>query len=235
MLWFETRAIKLSRVKSASANYPFYDRPHKQKPKFQRQAQENFDYFMRVRLQRLGFFQGWLRTHFNVNPSFDSGGASAVSRWVDRYGEALLGGNDRDQYFFPHYSKSWTEENPGYSVIFDLGIFVGEFVIEKRPWCHWALMQETPDKPSVQKSIAKLQPALFFHSKWDPMDPFNVAWGVLSDRHRGIPKASKGELMRWIKQFMYNARTADESPGSFSLKDIDRESFDIIPTTKRDH
>jgi hypothetical protein len=236
MPWFETRAMRLSRVKNAIANYPFYDRPHKQKPKLLRQAQDNFDYFMRVRLHRLEFFQGWLQTHFDVNPSFNGDGASAVSRWLDRYGEALLSDDDRDQYSFPYYSKSWTKENPTYSVIFDLGIFVGEFVIEKRPWCHWALMQETPDKPSIKKSLAKLKPALFFQPKGDPMAPIDVAWFVLSDRRSPgtpTPRAGKGELVRWIKQFMYNARATDEDLVSFSLRDVDRESFDKIPMTKR--
>lgn len=95
-------------------------------------------------------------------------------------------------------ADKWTKENPTYCVIFDLGMFVGEFVIEKRPWCHWALMQETPDKPSIKKSIAKLQPALFFQPKGDPMDPIGVAWLVLSDRRSpGIPtpRVGKGELV----------------------------------------
>ena len=156
-----------SSVKEATANYPFYDRPHKQKPTLLYEAQENFDYFMRVRLDRLALFQSWLMTHFDVNASLDRDGASAASRWVDRYGDALLGDLDRDQFSFPYYSKSWTKGNPGYSVIFDLGIFIGEFVIEKRPWCRWALMQETPDKPSIKRSISKLQPSLFFCRKWE--------------------------------------------------------------------
>jgi hypothetical protein len=222
----------LLRIKDAIADYPFYDRPCKQKPKLLHQVQENFDYFMRVRLDRLAFFQSWLQTHFDVHASFDSDGALAVSRWLDRYGEGLLSGHDRDQYSFPQYSKWWTKEDPTYSVIFDLGIFVGEFVIEKRPWCRWALMQETPDKPSIKKSITKLQPSLFFHPKYDPMDAIGVAWFVLSDRRSGerVARAGKSQLIGWIKQFLYNARTAYGSSYSFSLKDVDRESFDRMPT-----
>jgi|SRR5882762_1815560 len=237
MLWFQTREKRLARIKEATASYPFYDRPHKQKPTLLYEAQENFDYFMRVRLDRLAFFQHWLMTHFDVNTSFDSDGASAVCRWVDRYGDALLGDRDRDQFSFPYYSMSWIKDNPGYSVIFDLGIFVGEFVIEKRPWCRWALVQETPDKPWIKRSIAKLQPALFFRRKWDPMNPIGVAWHVLCEERGGtrVARAGKGELVRWIKQFMYNARTAYESSSdSFSLKDIDRESFDRMPMIERD-
>jgi len=184
---------------------------------------------MRVRLDRLAFFQNWLLTHFAVNATFDSAGASAVGRWVDRYGDVLLGGQDRDRFEFPYHSKAWTKDNPGYSVIFDLGIFIGEFVIEKRPWCRWELTQETPDKPSINKSIAKLRPALFFHRKWDPMNPIGVAWHVLCEERAGmrIARAGKGALVEWIKQFMYNARVPyDKTLGTFSLRDVDRESFD---------
>jgi hypothetical protein len=232
MLWFETRAKRLSRVKQATANYPFYDRPYKRKPTRLSEAEENFDYFMRVRLERLAFFQHWLKTNFSVIASFDSDGASSVDRWVNRYGDALLGDLDRDQFWFPYYSKSWTQDNPGYSVIFDLGIFIGEFVIDKRPWCRWALMQETPDKPWIKRSIAKLQPALFFQRNADAMDAMQVAWGALYKERAGTRMiwAGKGKLVGWIKLFMYTARVAYESPfASYSLKDTDRESFDRMP------
>src|SRR4051794_15389754 len=111
MLWFQTRAKRVLLVEKATANYPFYDRPHKQKPTRFYEAEENFDYFMRVRLDRLALFQRWLMTHFAVNATFDSDGASAVCRWVNRYGDALLGDRDRDRFSFPYYSKAWTKDN----------------------------------------------------------------------------------------------------------------------------
>jgi hypothetical protein len=235
MLWFETRAKRMLRIKEAMVDYSFYDRPHKRKPKVLHEAQENLEYFMRVRLERLALFRSWLHTHFDVDASFDSDGAFKTSRWLDRYAEGLLSSNDRDQQSFPHYSKWWTEKDPTYSVLFDLGIFVGEFVIEKRPWCRWELVQETPDKPWTKKSIAKLGPSLSFHPDWDSMNPIGIPWFVLSDKRSGllVPRAGKGELYRWIKQFLYNARSAYESGARFSVESVDRESFERMPMIVR--
>ncbi len=232
-LGFQTRVTKLSKVRQAIGNYPFYDRPHKQAPKQEFQAGENFTYFDSARQYRLEFFQDWLRRYFDLNASFDAVGAHTVSQWADRYGEGLLGDNDHNEFFFPHYSRSWTQENSGYNVIFDLGIFIGEFVIAKRSQCRWALMQETPDKPWIKRSVSKLHPSIYYASGADGMAPFNVAWGVLSDRHRGIPalnglKARKGALVRSIKQFLYIARLSQEKDIIFSVDDIDRENLDVV-------
>jgi len=236
MFWFETRKKRLLRIEEAMAGYSFYDRPHKRKPSELHEAQENFDYFMHVRLERLASFRSWLHTHFDVNASFDSDGVFKTSQWLDRYAEGLISSNDRDQHSFPLYSKWWTEKDPTYSVLFDLGIFVGEFVIDKRPWCRWELMQETPDKAWIKKSIAKLRPSLSFHQDWDSMNAINIPWFVLSDRRSGqrVARAGKGQLSRWIKQFLYNARTAYESGASFSLEAVDRESFERMPMIARD-
>jgi hypothetical protein len=224
---FETRSMKISRVKRASASYPLYDPPHK-KPKRRPQAEDNFDYFMRVRLGRLAFFQQWLRTNFDLTSSLDRDGVIAISQWADRYGCGLFGDEFDDPLFFRAYGRDWTGSYTGYNVIFDLGIFVGEFVIGKRPPTCWALAQ------------TREAPQLVYQPRVEGMAPFNVAWAVLSERHRGIAaldfrvKAGKNELVRWIKQFMYLARTRERERLGFSRETIDKESLDLVQARSPD-
>ncbi|HXY57739.1 MAG TPA: hypothetical protein VEH76_04080 [Methylocystis sp.] len=235
LIWFESRKAKKSRVDQALAGYPFYDRPNKKRPKSLSQVQENFAYFQCVREERLRHFQDWLRQSFNVDATLDASGASAVSGWADRDGGAILGEDDQNEYFFPFFSKSWTPEHPGYSVIFDLGIYVGEMIVAKRPGCRWALTPETPGKSFVPRSLVRSQPSVFYRRGGEGLAPFNVAWGSLADKHRGIPslggrKACDGGLMRWVRTFLYVVRNTD--PKLFSPKEIDKESFDVIAIGK---
>jgi hypothetical protein len=81
------------RVRRVLRGYPLYDVPNK-KPERElpeAQARENFDYFMRVRLERLAFFQSWLRNNFSVDASLTPAGVHGVNRWVDQFGGGLIG------------------------------------------------------------------------------------------------------------------------------------------------
>ena len=225
-IWFESQRSKKSRLEQALKNYPFYDRPHKYRQKSFVQAQENFDYFMNVRAERLAYFQAWMRHLFNIDASLDASGASAISKWVDYNGELILLNSDEDEIFFPFYSKAWTPENPGYSVIFDLGIYIGEMIVAKRLPSKWALMQETPDQPYITKSNAKLVPTVFIQPDEDGLAPFNAAWGTLVDKRQG--RIRSGALIQIIKQFLYVARISNRESQAFSPKKIIEEKFDII-------
>jgi hypothetical protein len=159
---FETRSMKARRVKRALAGYPLFDPPFKQKPKLRSQTQENFDYFKRVRAARLGFFQQWLRAHFDIDASLDRNGTMAVNRWVDRYGGSLFDRGPEHTVEFSLYAREWTGSYTGYNVIIDVGIFVGEFVICKRPQTRWEPTQKAP--------------VLVYDTRADAMSAFNVAW-----------------------------------------------------------
>ncbi len=53
-------------LRRALRDYPLYDPPHKIEERLlsKEEALENFDYFMRVRQQRLSYFENWLRQRF---------------------------------------------------------------------------------------------------------------------------------------------------------------------------
>jgi hypothetical protein len=99
---------------------------------------------MGVRADRLAFFQQWLRTHFDIDASLDRNGTMAVNRWVDRYGGSLFDEEPEHWVEFSPYAREWSGSYTGYNVIIDVGIFIGEFVICKRPQTHWEPTQKAP-------------------------------------------------------------------------------------------
>src|SRR5258708_37602086 len=80
--------IKHAFARRALRGYPLYDVPHKRAEgkMSEAEAQQNFDYFMHVRLSRLAHFTDWLRNNFAVNAALDGEGLRAVGRWADDYG-----------------------------------------------------------------------------------------------------------------------------------------------------
>ncbi len=133
--------LRKLRLRDALREYPLYDPPHKVEERLlsREEATENFDYFMRVRQQRVAYFRAWLRRHFRAVVTFDENGVRALNRWGNKYGGLLLvlgpDGHPTDSYFT--YDPPWTGENAGLNVLFDMGITLGEIVIAKCPKLRW--------------------------------------------------------------------------------------------------
>lgn len=101
--------------------------------------QENFGYFMRVRFDRLVFFQKWLREWFGVKATLDGNGLLALNAWVNAYGGGLIADQFNRATIFATYQPTWVGEYAGYNVMVDIGIFIGEYLIAKRPQLRWEI------------------------------------------------------------------------------------------------
>jgi hypothetical protein len=177
-LWLE-RALR---------DYPLYDPPHKVEERLltREKATENFDYFMRVRLQRLAYFGDWLRRNFGVTITLDEKGVRALGRWGNRYAGLLLdegpGGNPTDSYFT--YDPPWTGENAGYNVIFDMGITLGEAMIASCPKLRWdvdpisAILPRTARQLKRERGMSFQRPKLTgFDDPAGSVHPLHRVWG----------------------------------------------------------
>jgi hypothetical protein len=128
-------------LQRALREYPLYNPPHKVEERLlsKEKAIENFDYFMRLRQQRLAYFRGWLRRNFGVTVALDEKGVRALNRWGNKYAGLLLingpDGNPTDTYFT--YDPPWTGENAGHNVLLDMGIALGEAMIASCPKLRW--------------------------------------------------------------------------------------------------
>jgi hypothetical protein len=141
--------LKHAAARRAVGNYPLYDVPHKQAERTldEMRVQDNFAYFMRVRLDRLAFFRNWLRTNFRIDAALDGDGLRKVSQWVDEYGGGLIADEPNCQTIFASYQPRWEREHAGYNVIIDLGIFLGEYLITKRPRLFWEIYRGHEREP----------------------------------------------------------------------------------------
>jgi len=128
-------------LRRALRDYPLYDPPHKVEERLlsREQAVENFDYFMRVRAERVAYFRSWLYRNFWVTVGPDENGVRALNEWGNRFAGLLLttGADGRVARSYFTYDPPWTGQGAGYNVLFDMGITLGEFLIANCPRFHW--------------------------------------------------------------------------------------------------
>ena len=97
----------------ALKDYPIYDPPHKVEERVlsKEQALKNFDYFMRVRQQRVESFRWWLRRYFWTVTQADENGVRALDRWAVSYAGLLLPNREVESGYYS-YDPPWTEREP---------------------------------------------------------------------------------------------------------------------------
>jgi hypothetical protein len=151
--------LRKSRLERALREYPRYDPPHKVEERLlsREVAAENFDYFIRVRLDRLTYFRNWLNQQFSCKVSLDEKGIRALNRWGNDFAGLLLtkgaDGYPTSSYFT--YEPSWTGENVGHNALFDLGIAFGEAILANCPKLRWELDPISAILPSTAKLLKK--------------------------------------------------------------------------------
>src|SRR5262245_16495865 len=84
--------LRFQRTRRAMANYPLYEPPHRAAEGSLpfKKIEENFAYFMDVRLERLAFFRRWASDRFGVKAALNGEGVLALDRWADRYAGGLI-------------------------------------------------------------------------------------------------------------------------------------------------
>lgn len=152
-------------MSTALLEYPLFEPPHRQGPnvlrrregqteeehlkythEFVARSDQNFLYFMEQRATRLAALRAFLGT-FGVDASLDDAGLASVSAWFPDNGYALVSGL-RDHAVIQRFYQMqtpWTEGLRGLNVIFDLGIFLGESLIQKQPRLHWEYITRPSD------------------------------------------------------------------------------------------
>jgi hypothetical protein len=155
MAWLKPKNWYVAwRVRSAMQGYPVYAPPNPQNeielPA--NKAKENFDYFLQQRSTRLQHFRDFMKK-FGVDAETTADGLNAVSDWFERYAGLLLHFQPRDTSnlrAFMNYHPPWSGEHVGINVVWDLGTYIGECVIARRPRVHWDLNTGNPDPVSLE-------------------------------------------------------------------------------------
>lgn len=144
-------------LSAALLNYPLFEPPHRQGPNFLRRSQgqteeehlnyihefiarsdQNFLYFMDQRPTRLAALRAFLGT-FGASTSLDDDGLTSVSTWFADNGYALVSSLQDPAVVQRFYQMQtpWTDALRGFNAIFDLGVYLGECLIQKQPRLHW--------------------------------------------------------------------------------------------------
>jgi hypothetical protein len=175
--------LKHASARRAVRNYPLYDVPHKQAERTlnEKRVQDNFTYFMRVRLYRLASFTSWLRTNFRSEVNLDGDGLRKVSRWVDNYGGGLIGDETGHQLIFESYQPRWEGRYAGYNVMIDLAIFFGEYLIKKRPQLSWEIDRGTDIEPASFESSDFMRPCLGGMPRLWKSFPLMTGYGAIAN------------------------------------------------------
>jgi hypothetical protein len=207
--------LKHASARRAVQNYPLYDVPHKQVEQSLNEigVQENFAYFMRVKLSRLYFFKNWLRKSFDVDVDIDGGGLRKLSEWVDRYGGALIGDEADRQLIFENYQPRWEGRYAGYNVMIDLGIFLGEYLIKKCPKLFWEIDRGIDIEPSSYEPTDFRKPCLGGMPRLWKSFPLITGYGAIANS-RDLAlirtyKAPQDVLVRAAQSTLYKSRLPD--------------------------
>jgi hypothetical protein len=182
--------IKYWRVQRAVSEYLLYNPPHtgKEQNLSEQEVQENFDYFMKVRLDRLAYFQNWLRGKFGVNPSLDGEGILALEAWVRAFGGGLLDDEVSRRAIFYAYDPVWLGKYRSFNVMADIGIFIGEYLISKRPRLHWDILRKWSNDrgkilgTNLNRPVIAGFPAPVFAGRIE--DPFASGYGSCADSRK---------------------------------------------------
>jgi hypothetical protein len=195
-------------LRHALRDYPMYDPPHKVEERLlsAEKARENFDYFMRVRHERLAYFREWLRRSFWVVLTPDTHGVRALNHWGNKYAGLLLeakpSGGPTDAYFT--YNPPWTGSNAGCNVVFDMGITLGEFVIANCPRLHWDFDPISANLPRTAKLLKRESGMSFQRPRLTGSD--NPAWSwpplhyVHTFAHHRMPWTTYPSACRYYRQ-----------------------------------
>ncbi len=119
-----------------------------------RQAQENFQYFMRVRRNRSEYLRCWLERFFDVRLEGGAAGVAALDRWARDYAGLLLP-NRRVARSYYSYELPWSGQGAGCSVLFDMGITLGEWMIAESPALLWDMDPMSTLWPKQAASFAR--------------------------------------------------------------------------------
>lgn len=195
-------------ARRALRDYPLYDVPHKrlERDMIEAHAEENFEYFMEIRQSRLAHFVDWMKEHFSVRVTLDGDGLVAVSNWADEYGGGLLQSDYQavDLSVWAKYAPAWRDENAGFNVMVDLGIFQGEYLIAKRPQLVWEMYGGRDIEPSTFDSEHFRKPCLGGFSRYWNGFPLRAGVGAIING-RGL--ATIGDHMARPRSLVTDAQS----------------------------
>ena len=127
------------KISSALHGYDMYSPPHKSNESSltEEEAKENFDFFMISKNNRVMVFIKWIEDNFYINLDYSADSIAKLSDWMAIYAPVIV--RVRKNLFISYYkyNPEWNGKFIGCNLIFDIGLYIGEYLIKKRSFLHW--------------------------------------------------------------------------------------------------
>jgi hypothetical protein len=194
------------------------------------QARENFDYFMRVRLERLEILRGWMHGNFGFGLTFEPESACRLNSWMRSYGAFLIDKRAESYGVFVSYQPPWVDQYASYNVMFDIGIYLGEYVIFKRPNVHWIMDEGDPTQPDTLHTICYRRPVLSGFVGGNAADALGVGLRYPDELRQyvdigSLPGGRNDKIIEFLKWTLYLAALTPETV-KLPIRDLRNERLE---------
>jgi hypothetical protein len=173
------------RIGQLLRNYSTYSPPHSGDPRnlTLEQGKTNYEYFLRKKSQRFDNLRA-LFIPFNASLTLDDGGLRTIDAWVHRFCGHLI---DQDRLAssisFRTWNPPWASQHAGLNVLWDLGIYAGEFVIHLNSNCSWYL-NDGGSHRSAREWTDYLRPSLRIERRQGSWDVFETIFQIAEAKQR---------------------------------------------------
>lgn len=137
--------IPRARLSIAMSSYPIYTPPHRaaEFTLSEKEASENFSHFIETSDERVNFLTEWLKSYFGVYLDYSKSGILSMQYWINMCGGSLIGGNRGIWSSYINYAPRWVDDFRSCNIIYDIGTYIGNYLIVKRPFLKWEMIKGT--------------------------------------------------------------------------------------------
>ena len=199
--------IPRARLSIATSSYPVYVSPHRaaECALSEQMAQENFSHFVETSHDRVAALIEWLRLNFGVLADYSPSGLLSIQKWLNLYGGLLVYNTKEMMSSYLRYDPKWEREFIGCNIIYDIGTFIGNYLILKRPFLKWEMLKNTSFE-SFDKNCEYYNKPYLFGSYYPVGDPlmcsFDFCQNLKNNMYIGDSTYVGGDD---IKLFIQNA------------------------------
>jgi hypothetical protein len=151
-----------------------------------------------------------------VKATLDGDGLLALNEWINAYGGGLIGDQFNTATIFATYHPAWVGEYAGYNVMVDIGIFIGEYLIAKRPQLHWEIYRGHPNNDGELTGPNLKRPHIEGFPRGWTRDALGLGYGVVAGSrkvsHVGHDPlvSDRDGMIKLCKQTLHLANVPDD-------------------------
>lgn len=134
-----------TRLSIAVPRYPIYTPPHPaaERTLSEPEAKENFSYFIETAEYRVQYLSNWLKYYFGIYLDYSKYGLLSMQDWMNMHGGPLVARNEKILDGYINYDPKWEGDLRSCNIIYDIGTYIGQYLIKKRQFLKWEMLKST--------------------------------------------------------------------------------------------